>query len=161
MEDGKGFLVCEGNTDKSAITLADDRFVSNFVVHISLVNVGERLVNIGMKVGEDFTVEWSDNKWILSDSKNRKLLISDKGLTKGMGCEWILALNRSVVSFWVDGCRIFCYVAEENIQGYWGLYSSATIKLSDFVIGSQPQTGILFLMGWERCVKDNHWKVTR
>lgn len=140
-----GCLIHQGD-EMDELRFADPSFTENYVAHIALLNSDEIKGGSGIKVGDDLAITWSESSWILSDSRNNiERRFNNQNETPGK--EWILALSREVVFFWVDGRLLFSYQPEQMVSGALTLLVSGWVEFCNFFIGREPQIAVQYMDG--------------
>lgn len=141
----QGCIVHQGDSSDE-LKFVDPLFTENYVAHIGLTNSNEIKSGLGIKVGDGLAIKWSKSSWSLSDSRNNEeRIFNNRNETPGK--EWILALSKEAVFFWVDGRLIFSYQPKQMVSGEFTLCASGKVYFSNFFIGTKPQIAIQYMDG--------------
>lgn len=146
-ESRQGYLIYN-STGPGTIQLSNPSFPGNYVAHVGF-SANETITNnLGLTVGDDLTIQWlpGSKKWQLVDHKNTKTL-DCAFVSVSPEEDWVLALSRDCVFFFVEGRLAFSYVPTHMVAGAFGLFVANKVRFNNFLIGMNPQIAAKFLNG--------------
>jgi RHS repeat-associated protein len=128
------------------ITLNTPQIDERYAVYLSAVPRNSLQNPLGIKIGQDTTLQWepSIKKWKLQVGTTT--WYSDVQ-TAGMQKEWFIYVYDSAFLFFADGQKIFAEVASQNIQGEFSIFAADLVEFTKILICSDPQISISYTDG--------------